>query len=81
MTIPQFIGAIDQGTTSTRFVIFNQDGELVTYHQMEFEQHYKHPGYSIQFACNLFYVEKTYLKSIDGLTKILTISWIQYILV
>ncbi|CAO3638625.1 unnamed protein product [Mucor hiemalis] len=45
MTRHQFIGAIDQGTTSTRFVIFDQDGKLLTYHQMEFEQHYRHPGW------------------------------------
>ncbi|KAI8642420.1 hypothetical protein BD408DRAFT_416489 [Parasitella parasitica] len=45
MTQTQFIGAIDQGTTSTRFVIFNQEGKLITWHQMEFEQHYPHPGW------------------------------------
>lgn len=44
MTGSQFIGAIDQGTTSTRFVIFDREGKLITYHQMEFEQHYIHPG-------------------------------------
>lgn len=45
MTRDRFIGAIDQGTTSTRFVIFDQNGKLITWHQMEFEQHYTHPGY------------------------------------
>ncbi|GAN10503.1 conserved hypothetical protein [Mucor ambiguus] len=45
MTQNRFIGAIDQGTTSTRFVIFDQDGKLITWHQMEFEQHYSHPGW------------------------------------
>ncbi|GAA5797819.1 hypothetical protein EDC94DRAFT_621026 [Helicostylum pulchrum] len=45
MTRQQFIGAIDQGTTSTRFVIFDKEGKLLTYHQMEFEQHYRHPGW------------------------------------
>ncbi|KAI8339056.1 glycerol kinase [Chlamydoabsidia padenii] len=39
------IGALDQGTTSTRFVLFNETGEIVTYHQIEFEQHYPHPGW------------------------------------
>lgn len=38
------VGAIDQGTTSTRFVVFDKDGSLVTYHQIESEQHYPHPG-------------------------------------
>jgi glycerol kinase len=36
-----FIGSIDQGTTSTRFIIFNGTGEPVAQHQIEFTQ--KHP--------------------------------------
>ena len=41
---PQFVGAIDQGTTSTRFLIFNRDGEVVALHQLEFKQIYPNPG-------------------------------------
>lgn len=46
-TVPQisFVGAIDQGTTSTRFIIFNPKGEVVAQHQLEFEQIYPHPGW------------------------------------
>ena len=33
-----FIGAIDQGTTSTRFMIFDHDGREVGRHQLEHEQ-------------------------------------------
>lgn len=43
--MPRFIGSIDQGTTSTRFVIFNETGAIVTFHQMEFEQNFPQPGY------------------------------------
>ena len=39
-----FIGAIDQGTTSSRFLIFNQRGEVVVTHQIEFTQIYPQPG-------------------------------------
>lgn len=39
-----FIGSIDQGTTSTRFIIFNGIGEIVAQHQVEFTQIYKHSG-------------------------------------
>lgn len=39
-----YIGAIDQGTTSTRFLIFNQKGVPVASHQVEFKQIYPHPG-------------------------------------
>ncbi|CEO60934.1 Putative Glycerol kinase [Penicillium brasilianum] len=40
-----FVGSIDQGTTSTRFLIFNRDGEPVASHQVEFGQIYPHPGW------------------------------------
>jgi glycerol kinase len=39
-----FVGSIDQGTTSTRFLIFNKDGEPVVSHQIEFKQFYPQPG-------------------------------------
>jgi glycerol kinase len=40
-----FIGSIDQGTTSTRFIIFNGIGEPVAQHQMEFTQLYPQSGW------------------------------------
>src|SRR5271169_3675137 len=33
-----YVGAIDQGTTSTRFILFDRDGELVASDQREHEQ-------------------------------------------
>jgi glycerol kinase len=33
-----FIGAVDQGTTSTRFMVFDHDGQEVARHQLEHEQ-------------------------------------------
>lgn len=39
-----FVGSIDQGTTSTRFLIFNKLGEPVASKQIEFKQIYPHPG-------------------------------------
>lgn len=41
----QYIGALDQGTTSTRFIIFNENGEIVTSHQIEHKQIYPEPGW------------------------------------
>lgn len=40
----QFVGAIDQGTTSSRFLIFDEHGEVVTSHNIEFKQIYPKPG-------------------------------------
>ncbi|KKY17296.1 putative glycerol [Diplodia seriata] len=37
-----FVGAIDQGTTSSRFLIFNPSGELVASHQVEFTHWHEH---------------------------------------
>lgn len=39
-----FIGSIDQGTTSTRFLIFDGTGIPIASHQMEFKQMYPHSG-------------------------------------
>jgi glycerol kinase len=40
-----FIGAIDQGTTSSRFIIFDGIGQPVASHQHEFQQHYPESGW------------------------------------
>lgn len=34
----QFIGAVDQGTTSSRFLIFDNEGTLITFYQVELPQ-------------------------------------------
>jgi glycerol kinase len=36
--MPEFVGAIDQGTTSTRFMIFDHGGAVVGAHQLEHQQ-------------------------------------------
>ena len=39
-----FVGSIDQGTTSSRFLIFDGTGTPVASHQIEFKQMYPHSG-------------------------------------
>ncbi len=41
----KYIAAIDQGTTSTRFMIFDHAGKVVGIHQKEHEQIYPNPGW------------------------------------
>ena len=41
----KFIGAIDQGTTSTRFIVFDQAGCIVASAQKEHAQIYPQPGW------------------------------------
>jgi len=40
-----YIGAIDQGTTSTRFIVFDHSGSIVTTAQKEHQQIYPQPGW------------------------------------
>ncbi|HEY3333847.1 MAG TPA: glycerol kinase GlpK [Candidatus Limnocylindrales bacterium] len=41
----KYVGALDQGTTSTRFMIFDHAGGVVAIHQKEHEQIYPKPGW------------------------------------
>ena len=41
----QYIASIDQGTTSTRCMIFNHAGESISIHQLEHDQIYPKPGW------------------------------------
>src|SRR5690349_21860517 len=43
--MPDYIGAIDQGTTSTRFLILDRAGRLVAAAQKEHRQIYPQPGW------------------------------------
>lgn len=41
----QFIGSIDQGTTSSRFIIFDKQGDIIAMDQREHEQIYPKAGW------------------------------------
>ena len=41
----RYIGAIDQGTTSTRFIVFDRAGETIASAQKEHRQIYPQPGW------------------------------------
>jgi glycerol kinase len=43
--MPDYIGALDQGTTSTRFLIFDQSGKITAWAQREHEQIYPQAGW------------------------------------
>ena len=40
-----YFGAIDQGTTSTRFILFSRKGEIIASAQKEHKQHFPKPGW------------------------------------
>ncbi|HET9019855.1 MAG TPA: glycerol kinase GlpK [Acetobacteraceae bacterium] len=41
----RYVGAIDQGTTSSRFIVFDRKGEIVSIAQKEHRQIYPQPGW------------------------------------
>jgi len=43
--MPAYLGALDQGTTSTRFIVFDRNGRIVASAQEEHEQIYPSPGW------------------------------------
>ena len=41
----KYILSIDRGTTSSRAILFNKDGEIKGVSQREFKQHFPHSGW------------------------------------
>src|SRR6185312_13870868 len=44
-SMSRYVGAIDQGTTSTRFIVFDSKGDIVSLAQKEHRQIYPRPGW------------------------------------
>ena len=42
---PRYVGAVDQGTTSTRFMVFDHGGNEIARHQLEHQQILPQPGW------------------------------------
>ncbi|KAF8310266.1 glycerol kinase [Clavulina sp. PMI_390] len=53
-----FVGALDCGTTSTRFIIFDPLANIVAEHQLEFPQYYPQPGWHSHKAEEIAEVSK-----------------------
>jgi glycerol kinase len=45
MSLPPYILSLDQGTTSSRALVFDQKGNIISTAQKEFTQHYPQPGW------------------------------------
>ena len=44
-SLAKYLVALDQGTTSSRAIVFSAEGQIVASHAVEFPQHYPHPGW------------------------------------
>jgi len=64
----QYAGAIDQGTTSTRFMVFDHGGQVVSVDQKEHEQIYPKPGWVEHDALEIW--ERTQEMVRAGLGKV-----------
>ncbi len=65
--MPTYIAAIDQGTTSTRCMVFNHKGQPVGVHQLEHEQFYPKPGWVEHDPMEIWHNTEDVVR--DGLRK------------
>ncbi|CAG8201577.1 unnamed protein product [Penicillium salamii] len=69
----RFIGTIDQGTTSTRFIIFDCTGVPIAKYQTEFRQIHEHPGWHEQDPYEL--VESVYICIEEAMKSFLALGY------
>jgi glycerol kinase len=65
----QYAAAIDQGTTSTRFMVFDHGGQVVSVDQKEHEQIYPKPGWVEHDALEIWERTQEMVKAGLGKTK------------
>ncbi|MFE6859519.1 glycerol kinase GlpK [Nocardia sp. NPDC057668] len=59
----QYVGAIDQGTTSTRFMVFDHGGNVVARHQLEHEQILPQAGWVEHNPAEIWERSRTVIKT------------------
>jgi len=59
-----YILALDQGTTSSRAVLFNREGQPVATAQLEFTQHFPQPGWVEHDAMEIWHTQKTVMQDV-----------------
>ena len=69
-TEPKYIVALDQGTTSSRAIIFDKAGEIVDVSQREFTQHYPKPSWVEHDAMEIWATQSSVLTEVLAKTGI-----------
>lgn len=59
MKTAKYVLALDQGTTSSRAVLFNHDGNLIAMAQKPIEQHFPHPGWVEHDPSEIWYTQSS----------------------
>ncbi len=70
MSDPQFLLALDQGTTSSRAIVFNRSGQKVATAQCEFAQHYPKPGWVEHDAMEIWSTQRAGMEEALGEAKL-----------
>lgn len=70
MALKKYIIALDQGTTSSRAIIFNRNAKKVASLQKEFTQYFPQPGWVEHDAEELFLCQKTVMEEVLRQQKI-----------
>lgn len=70
MAVKKYIIALDQGTTSSRAIIFNRNAKKVASLQKEFTQYFPQPGWVEHDAEELFLCQKTVMEEVIRQQKI-----------
>ena len=60
----KYILALDQGTTSSRAVLFNRDGRPFATAQQEFAQHFPKPGWVEHDALEIWQTQKKVMQTV-----------------
>lgn len=58
MTAARYVGALDQGSTSTRFILFDRRGRMVSIAQREHRQYFPRPGWVEYDAAEIWAVAR-----------------------
>lgn len=66
----EYIGAIDLGTTSNRFILFDHDGQIAGVDQMEHEQIFPRPGWVEHDPLEIWKNTKQVIRGVMGKTGI-----------
>jgi glycerol kinase len=75
----KYILAIDQGTTSSRVIIFDNAGKIVSFHSKEFKQYFPKPGWVLHdpdeiWESVVFCIDKALLKAKITIEEIIAIG-------
>ncbi|KAF9054464.1 glycerol kinase [Panaeolus papilionaceus] len=62
----EFVGSLDCGTTSVRFMVFDKHADIIAQHQLEFPQYYPHPGWHAHDATE---IQQHAEKCVEGAVK------------